>query len=73
MQWSFHSLRHVFATWALAQPGARLEDVSKLLGHSSVRITQDLYVSPDGDLLDRFYRATTGGPGSVQVLPVHPE
>jgi integrase len=52
-------LRHVFATWALAQPGARLEDVSKLLGHSSVRITQDLYVSPDGDLLDRFYRATT--------------
>ena len=59
LHWSFHSLRHVFATWALAQPGARLEDVSKLLGHSSVRITQDLYVSPDGDLLDRFYRATT--------------
>jgi integrase len=56
--WTFHSLRHVFATWALAQPGARLEDVSKLLGHSTVRVTQDLYVSPDGDLYDRFYRAT---------------
>ncbi|MGH9156459.1 MAG: tyrosine-type recombinase/integrase [Acidimicrobiales bacterium] len=26
--WTFHSLRHVFATWALAQPGARIEDVS---------------------------------------------
>jgi integrase len=56
--WTFHSLRHVFATWALAQPGARLEDVSRLLGHSSVRITQDVYISPDGDLYDRFYRAT---------------
>jgi integrase len=56
--WTFHSLRHVFATWALSQPGARLEDVSKLLGHSTVRVTQDLYVSPDGDLYDRFYHAT---------------
>ncbi|MCA1833899.1 MAG: tyrosine-type recombinase/integrase [Actinobacteria bacterium] len=56
--WTFHSLRHVFATWALSQPGARLEDVSKLLGHSTVRVTQDLYVSPDGDLYERFYRAT---------------
>ncbi len=56
--WTFHSLRHVFATWALAQPGARLEDVSRLLGHSSVRITQDVYISPDGDIYDRFYRAT---------------
>jgi integrase len=38
--WTFHSLRHVFATWALAQPGARIEDVSRLLGHSTVRVTQ---------------------------------
>ncbi len=38
-QWTFHSLRHVFATWALAQPGARIEDVSRLLGHSTVRVT----------------------------------
>ncbi len=36
-QWSFHSLRHVFATWALNQPGARIADVSRLLGHSTVR------------------------------------
>jgi hypothetical protein len=56
--WTFHSLRHVFATWALAQPGARIEDVSRLLGHSTVRVTQDLYISPDGDLFERFYRAT---------------
>ncbi len=36
--WTFHSLRHVFATWALAQPGLRIEDVSRLLGHSSTRV-----------------------------------
>jgi integrase len=57
-QWTFHSLRHVFATWALAQPGARIEDVSRLLGHSTVRVTQDLYIAPDADLYDRFYQAT---------------
>ncbi len=57
--WTFHSLRHVFATWALSQPGARIEDVSRLMGHSSVRITQDIYVSPDGDLFNRFFELTT--------------
>jgi integrase len=57
-QWTSHSLRHVFATWALAQPGARIEDVSRLLGHSTVRVTQDLYIAPDADLYDRFYQAT---------------
>jgi len=56
--WTFHSLRHVFATWALSQPGARIEDVSRLMGHSSVRITQDIYVSPDGDLFERFFEST---------------
>jgi integrase len=57
-QWTFHSLRHVFATWALAQPGARIEDVSRLLGHSTVRVTQDIYIAPGADLYDRFYQAT---------------
>ena len=56
--WTFHSLRHVFATWALSQPGARIEDVSRLMGHSSVRITQYIYVSPDGDLFKRFFERT---------------
>ncbi|HSH61829.1 MAG TPA: tyrosine-type recombinase/integrase, partial [Acidimicrobiales bacterium] len=56
--WTFHSLRHVFATWALSQSGARIEDVSRLLGHSTVRVTQDLYIAPDADLYDRFYKAT---------------
>jgi len=56
--WTFHSLRHVFATWALSHPGARIEDVSRLMGHSTVRVTQDLYISADGDLFERFYQAT---------------
>ena len=37
---------------------ARIEDVSRLLGHSTVRVTQDLYIAPDADLYDRFYQAT---------------
>lgn len=58
LQWTFHSLRHVFATWALQQEGARIEDVSRLLGHSSVRVTQDIYIGVDSDIYDRFYKAT---------------
>ena len=56
--WTFHSLRHVFATWDLSQRGARIEDVSRLTGRSSVRITQDIYVSPDGDLFKGFFEPT---------------
>ena len=35
-------LRHYFATYALKN-GAKLEIVSKILGHSSVAITADVY------------------------------
>jgi integrase len=55
---TFHSLRHVFATWALNQPGLRIEDVSRLVGHSSIRVTQDIYIHVHGDLYQRFYDAT---------------
>ena len=56
--WTFHSLRHVFATWALNQRGLRLEDVSRVLGHSSTRVTQDIYIHVHDDLYARFYDAT---------------
>ena len=35
----------------------QIEDVSRVLGPSTVRVTQDLYISPDGDLYERFYWA----------------
>jgi integrase len=39
---SIHSLRHQCATLRLAQ-GDNLKEVSELLGHSSTRITDDIY------------------------------
>lgn len=35
----FHSLRHTFATW-LVQDGVSIYEVQKLLGHSSVKVTE---------------------------------
>ncbi|MGH9078820.1 MAG: tyrosine-type recombinase/integrase, partial [Acidimicrobiales bacterium] len=60
--WTFHSLRHVFATWALNQPGLRIEDVSRLMGHSSIRVTQEIYIHVHDDLYQRFHEATETGP-----------
>jgi integrase len=44
---TLHMLRHTCVVWALAQ-GARIEQVSEMLGHSSIQITYDIY----GGLLD---------------------
>lgn len=56
--WTFHSLRHVFATWALHEAGIPVEDLSRLMGHSSTRVTQDVYIHVRGDMFDRFFEAT---------------
>ncbi len=40
--WHLHELRHSAATFLITQ-GVPLEQVSKLLGHSSIRITSDVY------------------------------
>lgn len=37
---SFHTARHTFATTVTLANGASLENVSKMLGHSSIRMTQ---------------------------------
>jgi site-specific recombinase XerD len=36
---NFHSLRHTFASW-LVQRGVSIYEVSKLLGHSDLKMTQ---------------------------------
>jgi len=36
---SFHSLRHTFASW-LVQKGVSIYEVSKLLGHSDIKVTE---------------------------------
>ncbi|MDQ3757623.1 MAG: tyrosine-type recombinase/integrase [Actinomycetota bacterium] len=56
--WTFHSLRHVFATWLLSVPGVTIEDVSRLMGHSSTRITQEVYVHFLTARLDQLFAAT---------------
>jgi len=38
----FHDLRHTFASIALGR-GANINTVSKMLGHSSVKVTLDVY------------------------------
>ena len=57
-RWTFHSLRHVFATWALHEARIPIEDLSRLMGHSSTRVTQDIYVHVRDDMFDRFFEAT---------------
>ena len=36
---NFHSLRHTFASW-LVQRGVSIYEVSKLLGHSDIKVTE---------------------------------
>jgi integrase len=42
----FHSLRHTFASW-LVQRGESIHAVSKILGHSSVVVTERFYAHLD--------------------------
>ncbi|HOJ04979.1 MAG TPA: site-specific integrase [Bacteroidota bacterium] len=52
----FHSLRHTFASW-LVQDGVSLYQVGKLLGHSTIRVTQMYaHLQPDAmhDLVERI-------------------
>ena len=50
-QFSFHTSRHTFATWALRK-GIRIEYVSKLLGHTNIKETQ-IYAKIVNEELDK--------------------
>jgi integrase len=55
--WTYHHLRHVFATWALNK-GTPIEDLSRFLGHADTRNTQDIYIHIHGNHHTRFHQAT---------------
>lgn len=58
----FHSLRHTFATW-LVQGGVNIYEVQKLLGHSSIAVTQIYsHLQPD-NLHATINRITLEGDG----------
>ena len=52
---SFHSLRHTFASW-LVQRGVSIFEVSKLLGHSDIRVTEIYSHLRADDLLNSVNR-----------------
>ena len=43
LKWTWHSFRHVFATYQLQEKGVPAAFVSDAMGHASVGITIDLY------------------------------
>jgi integrase len=57
-RWTWHSLRHVFCTTALFTWKLDATDVSRMAGHSNVRITLDMYVGATAGVLDRARAAT---------------
>jgi len=50
-----HALRHYFATCSLKN-GARLEVISKMLGHASVQVTGDVYAHIDNEDIHTTHR-----------------
>jgi len=56
--WTWHSLRHVFCTTALACWHLEPADVSCMAGHANIRITLDMYVGATAGVLDRARTAT---------------
>ncbi|MEZ0114684.1 site-specific recombinase XerD [Catenulispora sp. EB89] len=57
-RWTWHTLRHVFCTTALVEWKLDLTDVSKLAGHSTIRITADRYVGAVAGTLERAFERT---------------
>ena len=60
--YSFHALRHTFATRCV-ETGMDIKSLSEILGHSAVHITLDLYVHPSMDFkrtqINRLRKVTT--------------
>ena len=66
--WHPHELRHSAASLMLAQ-GVKIQVVSQVLGHSSIRMTADVY----GHLLDPDRKEAAEAIGAVLWIPSHSE
>ncbi len=72
----FHSLRHTFATW-LVQKGTSIYTVQKLMGHSSIAVTQvyahlatpDLQTAVNALAVPIPDRLSSRGNGQCQIIP----
>ena len=58
--WTWHSLRHRFASWALWELNARPPDVAAAMGHADVSITLRVYSGGTVDAMERLTAATEG-------------
>lgn len=67
-QLTFHSLRHFWVCKSI-NAGMRIETVSKLAGHHSVRFTKDRYWGTDDDYLDEAHRKSRNNPDPALYTP----
>ena len=66
--WTFHWLRHGWASWSLAPEsaggyGLDLASVSEWLGHQKPSTTQNIYVQPKADAVEHANEVTQRKPG----------
>jgi integrase len=68
----FHDMRHTFGS-LLIQKGASLKYVSEQMGHSSIKVTADIYgqLIPGADVswIDKLDSETTPQPNATQAQP----
>lgn len=65
---TWHDLRHTFATW-LGQSGAPLEIIRDQLGHSSISVTQKYRHVVQSEVRNALQRIPTLSPNSGKVVP----
>lgn len=72
---TFHDLRHTFATVAVAS-GVGMNDVQKILGHSNISTTMDIYAATEQEALQKASSATSAEirrrAEGAEIIPMRP-